>query len=242
MLARTLALMLLLMFLVGNLGHASVITYQGSVTFTTVGSEQIPLPQFNPTLGYLTGVTVNIYGTGREWFGCDTGGGNLFWYQGAPFWPVMTPHLDHAFSVTGPGINSANDIDWSGESQTVMYSWYWPMDWNGTVGWGETLVDSSQSHEFAAYTGTGSIPFTVSASTMQASFIRDPRIIDAQYEAYLASRRVYEWFEDPSLAVRLSVNYQYQTEPVPEPTSMALAGCGFFALCWRVRRRRSRTL
>ncbi|MEI6503214.1 MAG: PEP-CTERM sorting domain-containing protein [Armatimonadota bacterium] len=36
----------------------------------------------------------------------------------------------------------------------------------------------------------------------------------------------------------MNVDYQYEPEAVPEPTSLALAGGGLLGLYWRVRRRR----
>lgn len=213
------------------LAHATIITYQNTVTFTTVGTNGLLLPQFNPTLGSLNSITVNIYGTGTATFAVDND------YSGGGI--DATANMQHSFLVTAPGVSTNGGDSWTntvtlapdnGDAFSLFdptgpdgYNW-------GTITNGEYTTPGSpitvNNAFFAAYTGTGNTTFNINAQNFTSEINGVAPWYGPGNEFYLGNM-----VTNPSLQVRVQVSYNYSGDPsVPEPSTWALLAMGLFGV------------
>lgn len=231
MTTRPLLLSLMILLACTTFAHATIITYQNSVTFTTVGTNGIALPQFNAALGTLNSITVNIYGTGRATFAAD----NDYGLAGID----VTANMQHSYLVTAPGVSTnggdsyTNTVTLSadnGDSFSVFdptgpdgFNW-------GTITNGEYTTPGSpvaiNNAFFAAYTGPGNVTFNVNSQSFTSEINGSAAWYGPGNEFYLSNQ-----VTNPSLQVRVQVAYDYTTnESVPEPSTWALLATGLFGV------------
>lgn len=236
---RLMLLLLIAMLACTALAHATVITYQNSVTFATVGTNTLLLPRFDSSLGGLNSITVFIYGTGQATFAADNdyGDGSI----------DVTANMQHSFLVTAPGVSTNGDDSWSntvtlapdnGDAFSMFdpsgvdgYSW-------GTITNGEYATAGSPvtvgNPFFAAYTGPGNVTFNVNSQAFTSEINGSAPWFSGANAFYLSNQ-----VSNPSLQVRVQVAYDYtENANVPEPTTLALLGMGICGVGWRARRRR----
>lgn len=240
MITRPLIVALLVLSLTTGLAHATVLTFQNNFTFSSVGTTNLPISQFNPALGTLNSVKMSIFGTGSAAFAAD----NDYTFDGINASAVM----QHQFLVTAPGVSASGSDSFSntqaltadnGDGLGIFdpsapdgYNW-------GTVTVGEYQVSGSPftvgAPQWAAYTGLGNVLVGLNSQVFVSSITGAAGWYGPGTEFYLQNS-----VSNPSLNVRVQVDYDY-TEPapgVPEPCTLALLGIGAVGMGIRARRRR----
>lgn len=218
MISRISALFLLLVAFWAVEGKSDVMTVSGSETFVPNGGEVVSLPQFNPALGTLTGVIVNITGSFQTVLSLTNSGSQ----------PANV-------TLTG-GADITVDIP-SGSVVTLM-----PRNTvTGIVGMGDSGVFTATGSENTSatfadpllnpYIGTGFVGFMTNAVGQNTVSVSGSGSISSSFTS--------------TATTSVSITYQYQpaiagdTFVTPEPSALAVwAGVGLVLGSFMLLRRR----
>lgn len=223
--------MAILLSLTSPAAKGQMVTYNGSISPTTLGgSLTTTLPEFNSSLGTLTGVQVTLdltatpyaqvinfsdspitFDSGSytsETFGPSTPEGN---------WTVS--YFSDSWQLTAPTVTTG---DISGSGQSVS-----PFQILTFIGGTSASADltSASGLDFSDYTGAGTLVFGITG----------PGYFSGGGAFYNGGNGLGGGGAD--LTGTASVTYDY-VAPVPEPTTIAFVATGLMAATLLIRRRR----
>ena len=219
-------MMLPLLVAIAMGANANTVTYQASVPLTGCDwTKTLILQQFDPSMGTLNGVTLNLQADWQAWVEVENHSGATSWFRR---WILG----DATLSNTDLGqVISAQSPDPTGMGLALLNAFASAYDGDpdflgaDTVSASNTFSASGTyigtSADLSKFTGVGTIPFLFTIITTRTDSFSGGNFVS--HEDNQASGNIY---------------VVYDFTPVPEPSSMAALSAGLLGLVGLVRRKR----
>ena len=224
-----LPLLMLLTLSVAGSAHAYIITYDNYLDRNSAGSGSIAVSQFDPSMGTLTAVTVRIYQFAAATFRFDNDDDVDRTAQASMVrvWTLNGASVSDSASDNFTSSSVALSAD-NGDGDSIAdYTAPDGQNWGMVTGGGLHNTFNIASGNWAAYTGLSTVTYAVNVSTLLNGINTDANSYQSQIINGVPSNQ----------RIRVYVDYEYTSEYIPEPGTMALLCLGLGGLgAWRRRR------
>jgi hypothetical protein len=219
------------LMLLAGAANANMISYGGTMDFGNTGTQTLNLQQFDTSLGTLTAVTIYVAHSGGAFFNVDNDD-NIAVQAFA--------EMDRGWTLTDVGLNVSNShttttaaVDLTADDGDAGVVDFTPDDGHSWPSVSFNDPDEAyviNNANWAAYQGLGTLGLQANVT----NFVNAIGYVDTapnQVATYMANL-------NPGLRLNARIEYQYETDYVPEPCTMTLLSLGVLGIgAWRRRKR-----